>query len=330
MPQLSDLLYGNEQLKNYISGRIATSTLPHALIFEGPTGSGKLTLALACAALLCPEYSDKIQNKLSLDVTVHEVESGKKSIGVSLIRDIRENAYIKPQELPCRIFIIRQAQLMTTEAQNALLKIFEEPPAGVYFFLTCDNASALLPTVRSRAPVLKMSVFTETELTEYLVSTNKKAQYLANESPESFSMMIRSCSGSIGQAMEKLGTPSAQTETLRELSRELIDLLTNGKNDLILLFFVKNKLDRTELDLLLVQAEYAMRDMLKIKYSSPSELLYFSTVAQTEDYSSMLAKTTIVELYSAIEELRAKLLVNVNTDAFAVRIADVLCDALKK
>ena len=135
MEGILDTLYGNQQLKAYLNGRIEDGALPHALIFEGPEGSGKLTVALMTAALLCPEYADKIRQRLSLDVTVHEVESGKKSIGVALIRDLRENAYVKPQELPMRVFIIRQSQLMTTEAQNAILKIFEEPPKGVYFFL---------------------------------------------------------------------------------------------------------------------------------------------------------------------------------------------------
>lgn len=330
MADILEPLYGNGQLKTYISGRIAEGQLPHALIFEGPEGSGKLTVALMTAAMLCPEYADKIQSRLSLDVTVHELEAGKKSIGVALIRDIRESAYIKPQELPVRVFIIRTAHLMTTEAQNALLKIFEEPPKGVHFFLLTENASALLPTVRSRAPVLRMSVFDDEELISYVVSTNQKAQNLQKNSPETLEMLIRSCSGSIGQAEAKLGAPNADAEKLRERTRELIDLLSAAKRDGILLFFVKSKLDRSELDELLLNLAFAIRDMLKTKYGTPRTLLYFTSVTENEETSAEFARITLINLYSAIEELRATLTVNVNAEAFAVRIADVLCEALAK
>lgn len=330
MADIIDSLYGNSQLKTYLSGRISDSSLPHALIFEGPEGSGKLTVALMTAALLCPEYADKIRERLSLDVTVHEVESGKKSIGVALIREIRENAYIKPQELPMRVFIIRGAQLMTTEAQNALLKIFEEPPKGVYFFLLTENASALLPTVRSRAPVLRMSVFEDEELKSYVISVNKKAETMAKNAPENLDMLIRACSGSIGQAEMRLGTPSADTEKLRERTAELIRLLSEGKRDGILLFFVKNKLDRSELDALLLNTAFAIRDMLKTKYGTPRTLLYFTSLAENEDASAEFARLTLINLYTEIESLRAKLAVNVNAEAFSVRIADALSEALGK
>ena len=193
MTDVFDNLYGNEQLKAYIKSKIAEGTLPHALIFEGASGSGKRTVALMTAAAMSIEFSDKILRQLSPDVTVHGVSDGKKSIGISVIRDIRAQAYIKPQELQNRIFIIENAQLLTTEAQNALLKIFEEPPKGVHFFLLCENATSLLPTVRSRAPVLRMSIFDDAELKEYIVGLSKKAENLSKTAPEAFDALIRSC-----------------------------------------------------------------------------------------------------------------------------------------
>ena len=180
-----DSLYGNLQLIKYLSSGVDSKHLPHALIIEGPEGSGKRSTAYMTCAAMQPDFSDKIMRRITPDITCHTLEAGKKTIGVSTVREIREAAYIMPQELSVRVFIIDNASLMTDAAQNALLKILEEPPEGVYFFLLSENASALLPTVRSRAPVVRMQVFDEGELEEYIVKNNGKAARLSGAEPAS-------------------------------------------------------------------------------------------------------------------------------------------------
>lgn len=323
-------LYGNGQLKAYISAKIADGALPHALILEGSKGSGKLTAALMTAMSLSPEYASKIKKLGTPDVTLHEPQDGKKSIGVALIREIRQAAFIKPQELDCRVFIIRHAHLMTTEAQNALLKILEEPPKGVYFLLLCENASLLLPTVRSRAPVLKMSVFSDEELSEYMLSTSKKAEVMHKSSLEDYQLIIRLCSGSIGQALEKIGTPAADAEKTRKRVKELITYLGENKRDRILLFFVKEKNTREELDSVLLGLSGAMRDMLKLKYGSLDLPLYFTSLTDADEMSALFARSTLMSIYTQSEALRAKLSINVNIEAFSARCADLLTDAAAK
>jgi len=330
MSDVFEALYGNAQLKTYIKSKISEGALPHALIFEGNEGSGKLTVATMTVAALDPEYSEKILKRITPDVTLHEPAEGKKSIGVSLIRDIRAEAYIKPQELSVRVFIIRHAHTMTTEAQNALLKILEEPPKGVYFFLLCENSSLLLPTVRSRAPVLKMSVLSDSELSEYVVGINKKAALMQKSAPEDYAMLIRSCGGSIGCAVSKLGSPDSQGERLRQKTGELISLIREGERSAILLFFVQSKFKRDELDTVLLGLSGAMRDMLKLKYGSLSDTLYFSSLLEAEETSALFARSTLINVYTESEALRAKLNVNVNVDAFCARCADVLSDAARK
>lgn len=330
MTELFDSLYSNEQLKTYIQLKISENALPHALIFEGAKGSGKTTVALMTAQALEPEYASKIGKLATPDVTLHEPTDGKKSIGVALVRDIKTAAYVKPQELSMRVFIIRQAQTMTPEAQNALLKILEEPPKNVYFFLLCENASMLLPTVRSRAPVLKMSVLGDDELAQYMAQTSKKAEVMQRNSPDEYRMLMRSCAGSIGAAIEKLGTPSADAEKLRTQTLELINLLSEGKKDKTLLFFVKTKFTREGLDALLLMLSCAMRDMLKLKYGELNDTLYFVSYDEAENLSACFARSTLMNLYTLSESLRQKLAVNVNIDAYCVRCADVLSDGARK
>lgn len=82
-----------------------------------------------------------------------EKEKDKKIITVSAARNIRSAAYVKPAEGNKKIFIIREAEALGEEAQNALLKILEEPPDFDRFILCTENVSALLPTIRSRAVI---------------------------------------------------------------------------------------------------------------------------------------------------------------------------------
>ncbi len=324
-----DGIYGNEQLKKYLSTSISEGKLPHALIFEGPEGCGKKTLAKMTAAKIEPQYADKIMKRLSPDVTVHGAEDGKKSVGISVIREIRESSVITPQELSVRVFIIDMAHTMTTEAQNALLKILEEPPKGVFFILLSQNASALLATVRSRAPVLRLQTFENGELSDYMIRTNEKAQKMSLRDPEGFEMLVRSAQGSIGGVLSRLEGTSGSAQKLRDKTDALISALSGGKKSDIVLFFGTAKLDREELSLLLLNLEGAVRDMLTVKYGANAEKLYFLSDQAAEDASSDFARSTLVNIYSACMEMRKRLNVNVNAQLIAFRCADALSVAVR-
>ena len=323
-------LYGNERLKSYLFGCVTEKKLPHALIIEGAEGSGKMTATLLTLTAMDPDFSEKIMGFGSPDVTLHTLADGKKSIGVSAVRDIRYQAYITPQELSFRAFIIDKAETMTTEAQNALLKIFEEPPAGVFFFLLCDNASALLSTVRSRAPVLRMEIFDSTTLSDYLLENNEKARKLYEKDREAFTLLVRSSSGAIGEAEKRLGETEDSAYAVKKKTDELIALLSEGKSSEILCFFSALKLSREELSLIMLNLSYAARDMLSVKYRVQCEPLYFSNTEAAEEWAASFAKLTLMNLYHTAESLSETLdELNVNIQLFALKSADALTDALK-
>ncbi len=323
-------LYGNERLKSYLFGCVTEKKLPHALIIEGAEGSGKMTAALLTLTAMDPAFSEKIMTFGSPDVTLHTLADGKKSIGVAAVRDIRYQAYITPQELSFRAFIIDKAETMTTEAQNALLKIFEEPPGGVFFFLLCDNASALLSTVRSRAPVLRMEIFDSVTLSDYLLENNEKARKLYEKDREAFTLLVRSSSGAIGEAERRLGETEDSAYAVKKKTDELIGLLSEGKSSEILCFFSSLKLSREELSLIMLNLSYAMRDMLSVKYGVQCEPLYFSSSEAAEECGAAFAKLTLMNLYHTAEGLTETLSeLNVNIQLFALNSADALTDALK-
>ena len=139
--------------------------LSHAYMLIGPE-SDRLKQAASelCAALLCPEPNApcgkcrdcrKVYAGVHPDVITVERQTDEKgrlsqAILVDQIRAITADAYVAPNEAIRKVYVIRQAERMNTNAQNALLKALEEPPGHACFVLCTAAADALLPTIRSR------------------------------------------------------------------------------------------------------------------------------------------------------------------------------------
>lgn len=188
-----------DALRSEIEASVSHRRIPHALIISAGDYQSRIELAAyISAACLCTEEGrepcseckscKKIFSGIHPDVQFFEREKDKKEFSVKIVRDyIKPEAFIKPNEADGRIFIIKDAETMNTSAQNAFLKILEEPPKGVRFILCCDNATSMLETIRSRATVyslLSENLSDETdehilslavELSELLVGANEYA-----------------------------------------------------------------------------------------------------------------------------------------------------------
>jgi replication-associated recombination protein RarA len=126
----------------------------HALVVIGPKGAGKFTIATELAAKLLTDTADKVLD----DARVLAV-TGKDTIGIDDVRNIQHFFALKPasKDSGRRVVLIENADNMTPEAQNALLKAIEEPPVDSYLILTASSSQRLLPTVMSRVQVLNVS-----------------------------------------------------------------------------------------------------------------------------------------------------------------------------
>ncbi len=154
----------NNQLEKSIYTALQSKRFPHAAILEGGSPEGRMELALRIAQSLvcsgggevpCGECSDckKAKAKSHADILIYSVEDKPKAFKVDMVRDIRNKAYIVPNEADKKVFILENSHTMGVEGQNAILKILEEPPSYVNFILLCSSKSGFLPTVLSRSVV---------------------------------------------------------------------------------------------------------------------------------------------------------------------------------
>lgn len=158
--------YSTELLNN-LSSLIDSGRVPHAIIIEGGGEQQRESLAKKLAsALVCTgegtkpcgicSSCKKTNSDSHPDIISVEAEDKKKTISIDVIRKMRDDAYILPNEANKKIYIIKKAQTMQPYAQNALLKILEEPPMHASFILLCEYHTQLLPTVLSRCVVFNI------------------------------------------------------------------------------------------------------------------------------------------------------------------------------
>ena len=211
-----ETLLGNDRLKENLTASLARNHIAHFYLISGPRGSGKHTLAkLLAAAILCRESRKpclqctpcrKVMEGTHPDfITVEDPEH--KNVAVRIVRDIREDVFIRPNESDHKIYLFPQE--LGIEGQNALLKILEEPPKHGVFLLLTDNPDKLLPTVRSRCTELKMQGLSPAVLRRQL------ARDFPQAAQEDIEAAVSRCGGFLGQARELLESGDAlppQTE----------------------------------------------------------------------------------------------------------------------
>ena len=165
---------------------------------------------------------------------------------------------------------------MTTQAQNALLKVLEEPPINVLIILLCNNSQNLLATVKSRAQTIRMQLFSASDLQSYLLSHLKAANELY-KSKEKFGVLLEGAKGRIGEALNLLNQQKL-SEILSE--REIIDGIIYSLTDRFSfssLFDAFSVLPqkRTELSSCLALLLSALRDLILLKRDVEVPLIYY-------------------------------------------------------
>ncbi|MBQ6885619.1 MAG: DNA polymerase III subunit [Clostridia bacterium] len=172
----------NSRIKTSVQSFIASERIPHAIMIEGENTTSNLELALYIAtAAVCEEslkpcgtcrHCHLAEVGSHPDIARITTLEGKKNLSVDQIRELRAEAFVKPHSASRRIFIIEDASKMNPQAQNALLKVLEEPPKNVVFILLVPSKTMLLDTIISRCVLLSL-LNTKCDENAHIDSANK-------------------------------------------------------------------------------------------------------------------------------------------------------------
>ena len=308
---------GHKDILKYISSAVENNRVSHAYILNGERGSGKKMLAnLFAMTLLCETGDNEPCGKCH---SCKQAESGNhpdiirvthekpNSISVDDIRtQVNNTVDIRPYQGPYKVYIIPQADMMTPQAQNAILKTIEEPPSYAVFLLLTENAETLLPTINSRCVMLKLRNIKDTLIKKYLMENLEIPDYKAD-------MCTAFAQGNMGRAIML-----ANSDHFNEIREEAVQLLKHISemelNEIVAA--VKNisvyKLEITDyLDIIMIW----YRDVLLYKATKEIDKVVFKDQLQSIKEQARKSSYEGIELIlESLEKAKARLKANVNFD----------------
>lgn len=310
-------IIGHEQIKEHFQKAIENHKVSHAYILTGEAGMGRKSLASAFAlTLLCEKGKSEPCMKCH---ACKQVLSGNhpdliyvshdkpNSIGVDDIRtQINDTIMVRPYSSYHKVYIVDEAEKMTQQAQNALLKTIEEPPSYAIIILLTTNQEAFLPTILSRCVQLKLKPLKDFVVKSYLT----ESMQVPEADAEVYAAFAR---GNLGKAIS-----IASSEEFKLLHKEVLHLLKHVKEmDISELLDYIRKLKEDNLDIYecldFMQLWY--RDVLLYKVTKDINLLVFKDEYRTiNEISKNSGYDGMEKILEAIDKARTRLDANVNTE----------------
>ena len=287
---------GQRFAKKYLSNSIKSNMISHAYMFEGPSGVGKNTMARDLATTLL-----EMENLFNSPDYIEITPDGN-SIKIAQIRKLQSDILVKPYK-SYKIYVIDEAQKMTVEAQNALLKTLEEPPKYAIIILITNNKESLLDTIKSRCEIIKFTPIPLVEVADYLTQTGvdkNRASLLANFSR-----------GSMQKAIEL--SESEDFHIMRDEVQKYVETVLTGS--MLDIMDIQSSIEKYKdnitnvLDLLV---NY-FRDIMMVKENVDSSMIInLDRLVFIKNMSTKITYSQLSKIIDIIEETKNKLRSNCN------------------
>ena len=247
------------------------------------------------------------------DITEVGGDGAARSFHIDAVRAVRDSAYVLPNEAPRRVILLVGAHNMTEQAQNALLKILEEPPAHVAFILTCENRAQLLPTVLSRSVCVALAGVPEEEALPLL------RERLPNKDPDELRRALAVFGGIIGRVLD--GMEDGSFQRVLELTPAMAEAIIAPDELTLLRLAASLDRDRETIAGVLGGLHLLLRDAL-VRRCGGKQLAALSTAPETADkLSRALTRSQLMALVETVEGLQQALSRNMNMTLFATLLA---------
>ncbi len=316
MAGFTDII-GHEQIIEHLTNAVTMEKVSHAYILNGPDKSGKRMLAEAFAMTLqcekggsspCGECHSCKQamnhNQPDIIYVQHEKPN---TISVDDIREqVNHDIGVKPYSSPYKLYIIDEAEKMNVQAQNALLKTIEEPPAYAVVLLLTTNADLFLPTIRSRCVALNLKAVSDTVIRKYLMEKRGVPDYQAD-------VCVAFAQGNVGKAIAL-----ASSENFNELKTSAVQLMKRIREiELYELAEAVKQISEFKLqindyfDIMMIW----FRDILVYKATMDvNNLIFKDEVYDIKKQASKSSYHGIEKILEALEKAKQRLNANVNFD----------------
>lgn len=309
-------IVGQDNNISHLKNAIKMDKISHAYIFSGEAYSGKKTLADVFAmALQCEKGGDEpcmecrsckqciTRNHPDIRWITHE----KSGIGVDEIREqINNDIVIKPYSSPHKVYIVPDAEKMTIQAQNALLKTIEEPPAYAVIILLTTNADVFLQTILSRCVVLNITPVHDEAIKKHLMEQIEVPDYTA-------SVATTFAGGNLGKAIKL-----ASSDEFNELKEFVVKCASNisKSNSTDIAGMIKKISEKKEVfDDFIELFRMWYRDVLVYKAMKSDKKLIF--IDDTDEIKHQSLKATyggLNKVFEEIDKAQARIKANVNFD----------------
>ncbi len=320
-------LYENDILKNTIRSMIVKERVVSSLLIYGEKGLGKKTAAdYIAGSLLCEQFSGTpcgeckackmILHKTHPDV-IYAVPSGKSgNYKIDTLREIVESAAIMPNEGRFKIYIIADMDNTLVSAQNALLKLIEEPPDNCVIILTAQSRSSLLPTIISR--VVSLSVH------EVSKDSCEKALVHYGYSKADIEKAIEILGGNIGKCKSYLdGEDIVDAVTI---TKSITDALISGDEYLMLKEFSELTGEKAMTLTVLKLLCEVIRDAMSVNAGCDESVLISTYKNGAVRFSEYLSKMKARKIYTVI----TKYIERINSNGNLSLALNALCSEIKE
>ncbi|HEK8844584.1 TPA: DNA polymerase III subunit delta' [Clostridioides difficile] len=289
-------IIGQDFAKKYLTNSIKKNKLNNAYMFEGMDGIGKKKFADELSKLLL-DY-ENLEN--SPDYVL--IKPDGNSIKIAQIRNLQSDIVIRPHK-DYKIYIINNAEKMTVEAQNALLKTLEEPPNYAIIILVTNNKESLLETIKSRCDIIKFSPIPIEDLKRYLINTGieeERAQLLAIFSR-----------GSIENALNL--SQSSEFSMMREDIQQYIQIMLD--KNIVQILNIPNNMEkyRGKIIALLDMMINYFRDIILLKENvNKNMLINVDKLVFIQNMSGKISYSQLSKIIDIIEDAKSKIKSNCN------------------
>ncbi len=320
---------GNETAKKSLAYYIESKQFPHAFLIEGESGLGKATFAkLIYASMVCAGKDKpcgacsscrKIMGDIHPDFIVLKGKGTPNSFHIDLIRALKKELYLVPNDSEKKLYLIKDADTMTIQAQNAMLKILEEPPEFAVFVLTCKNKSLLLETILSRTTHIKLAPVSKKDQKEYL------CRRFPHVPPEKIEEAVVLSGGNIKESINFLNGEEGHT-ALIAVDRITSALISKNEYDLLAALSPLCK-DKELCSLVFAMLIATFRDTIALKYSK-KEALIIPSRKNSSELSKKLSSGALLSMITAVENAKIKLNKNVNQNLLITALCGELSSAV--